>query len=340
MRHFWVVGGGGGAGGPPRPPPLPAGGGGGGRAEGGREKTGVITHRILHLIEKGVTPECILAVTFTNKAAKEMRERVRTLIAEPAASSAPLSPATADALPLLTTFHSLGVRILREQYQTLGLRRHFTIYDRTDSNKAIKRALEESGYGTKQFEPRRILSIISRAKGDALSRLAFSDSTRSLPEEVAAVVWEKYEHILREEQALDFDDLLLSTLRLLEDHTDIRAHYRELFQYIHIDEYQDTNKVQYEIARTLAGETANICAVGDIDQNIYSWRGADIGNIMQFERHFPGAKLILLEENYRSTQTIIAVSNSVIEKNKNRIPKTIFTTNAKGEALPLLFAYQ
>ena len=308
-------------------------------AGAGSGKTRVITHRILHLIEKGVTPECILAVTFTNKAAKEMRERVRTLIAEPTASSAPLSRATADALPLLTTFHSLGVRILREQYQTLGLRRHFTIYDRTDSNKAIKRALEESGYGTKQFEPRRILSIISRAKGDALSRLAFSDSTRSLPEEVAAVVWETYERILREEQALDFDDLLLSTLRLLEDHADIRAHYRERFQYIHIDEYQDTNKVQYEIARTLAGETANICAVGDIDQNIYSWRGADIGNIMQFERHFPGAKLILLEENYRSTQTIIAVSNNIIEKNKNRIPKTIFTTNAKGEPLALYVAY-
>ena len=307
-------------------------------AGAGSGKTRVITHRILHLIEKGVTPECILAVTFTNKAAKEMRERVRTLIAEPTASSAPLSRATADALPLLTTFHSLGVRILREQYQTLGLRRHFTIYDRTDSNKAIKRALEESGYGTKQFEPRRILSIISRAKGEALSRLAFSDSTRSLPEEVAAVVWETYERILREEQALDFDDLLLSTLRLLEDHADIRAHYRERFQYIHIDEYQDTNKVQYEIARTLAGETANICAVGDIDQNIYSWRGADIGNIMQFERHFPGAKLILLEENYRSTQTIIAVSNNIIEKNKNRIPKTVFTANAKGEPLALYVA--
>ena len=148
-------------------------------AGAGSGKTRVITHRILHLIEKGVTPECILAVTFTNKAAKEMRERVRTLIAEPAASSAPLSRATADALPFLTTFHSLGVRILREQYQTLGLRRHFTIYDRTDSNKAIKRALEESGYGTKQFEPRRILSIISRAKGDALSRLAFSEIGRA-----------------------------------------------------------------------------------------------------------------------------------------------------------------
>lgn len=304
-------------------------------AGAGSGKTRVITHRILNLIEKGVAPEEILAVTFTNKAAQEMRERVRILIAE----RAPATRATYEALPLLTTFHSLGARMLREQHETLGLRRHFTIYDRSDSNRAIKRALEEAGYGRKQFEPRRILSIISRAKGGALSRLAFSDSTRSYPEEVAAHVWERYEHVLREEQALDFDDLLLNTLHLLQDHSHIREQYNKRFRYMHIDEYQDTNTVQYEIARALAGKDANICAVGDIDQNIYSWRGANVGNIMQFERHFKGAKIILLEENYRSTQTIIAASNSVIEKNKNRIPKTVFTANAKGEPLALYVAY-
>lgn len=303
-------------------------------AGAGSGKTRVITHRIIHLIEKGIAPERILAVTFTNKAAREMRERVHTLISEHASAAR----AAYDGLPLLTTFHSLGVRILREQHERLGLRRHFTIYDRSDSNRAIKAALEYAGYSPKQFEPRRILGIISRAKGDALSRLAFGGSTRSYPEEVAAVAWEKYEHILKEEQALDFDDLLLKTLQLLEDHHDIREHYRARFRYLHIDEYQDTNRVQYEIARIIAGEPANICAVGDGDQNIYSWRGADASNIMQFERHFPGARVILLEENYRSTQTIVSASNTVIEKNKNRIPKTVFTSNAKGGPLALYTA--
>lgn len=304
-------------------------------AGAGSGKTRVITHRVIHLIEKGIAPEQILAVTFTNKAAHEMRERVRALISEHASAAR----AAYDSLPLLTTFHSLGVRILREQHERLGLRRHFTIYDRSDSNRAIKAALEKAGYSSKQFEPRRILGIISRAKGDALSRLAFGDRTRSYPEEVAAEVWEQYERILRAEQALDFDDLLLKTLQLLQDHRAVREQYQARFRYLHIDEYQDTNRVQYEIVRAIAGEHANICAVGDIDQNIYSWRGADTSNIMQFERHFPGARVILLEENYRSTQTIVSASNTVIGKNKNRIPKTVFTSNAKGGPLALYVAH-
>ncbi len=304
-------------------------------AGAGSGKTRVITHRILHLIEKGTHPSQILAVTFTNKAAKEMRERVHALINEHAAAVR----ASYDALPLTTTFHALGVRILREQHERIGLKRHFTIYDRSDSNRAIKRAIEEAGYNIKQFEPRRILGMISRAKGDAYSRLAFSDAAQSYPQEVAAEVWERYDRILREEQALDFDDLLIKTLDLLRTHADIRQLYQERFAYIHVDEYQDTNKVQYEIARLLAGDRSNLCVVGDIDQNIYSWRGADINNIMQFERHFPGATIVLLEENYRSTQTIIAASNTIIEKNRNRIPKTVFTSNAEGEPLSLYAAY-
>ena len=303
-------------------------------AGAGSGKTRVIVHRILHLIEQGIAPESILAVTFTNKAAREMRERVRSLLAEHGAASR----STLDTLPVLTTFHSLGVRILREQHERIGLKRHFTIYDRSDSVRAIKRALEEAGYGIKQFEPRKILSIISHAKGEAYTRLAFLDGARSYPEEVAGEVWERYERILRDEHALDFDDLLLRTLRLLTEHADIREHYIARFSHVHIDEYQDTNRVQYEIARTLAGERANICAVGDIDQNIYSWRGADIGNMMKFERNFPGAKMILLEENYRSTQTIIAASNTIIGKNKNRIPKVVFTNNGEGEPIGLYSA--
>lgn len=304
-------------------------------AGAGAGKTRVITHRILSLMKCGVDPQAILAVTFTNKAAREMRERMHTLIAaDPALGRAPH-----DGEPTLSTFHALCVRMLRENHRALDLRRHFTIYDRSDSMRAIKRALERAGYSSKQFEPRRILSIISRAKGNAHDQLAFKDAARTYPEEVAAEVWEHYDRIVRDEHALDFDDLLLRTNQMLQNDRVIREHYRERFAYVHIDEYQDTNAVQYEIARTIAGARANVCAVGDIDQNIYSWRGADISNIMQFERHFPGAKIVLLEENYRSTQAIIAASNAIIEKNRNRVPKTVFTNNGAGEPLGLYIAH-
>ena len=300
-------------------------------AGAGSGKTRVITHRIIHLIESGVAPENILAVTFTNKAAKEMRERVHALIERYASRS----PALRENTPTILTFHALGVRMIREHHEALGLRRSFTIYDRSDSVRAIKKALEGAGFDPKQFEPRKILGMISRAKGDALTRLEYSDSTRSYPEEVTAQVWEKYDAILRSEHALDFDDLLLKTLTMLKSHPPILTAYHERYRYMHIDEYQDTNRVQYEIARLLAGARANLCVVGDVDQNIYSWRGADIKNILQFERHFPGAKIVMLEENYRSTQTIITASNDIIEKNINRPQKNVFTKNAEGELISL-----
>ncbi|PIR84518.1 ATP-dependent DNA helicase PcrA [Candidatus Kaiserbacteria bacterium CG10_big_fil_rev_8_21_14_0_10_47_16] len=300
-------------------------------AGAGSGKTRVITHRIIHLIEKGTSPHNILAVTFTNKAAKEMRERVQNLIQEHFGASR----AGIDSLPTVTTFHALGVRILRENHEVLGLRRHFVIYDRSDSNKAIKKALEQASYDPKQFEPRKMLSIISKAKGDALSRLDFMDGARSYPEQVAGEIWEHYDKTLREEHALDFDDLLLKTVNLLKSHPDVLEMYRERFKYIHIDEYQDTNKVQYEIARLLTGDVHNICVVGDVDQSIYSWRGANISNILQFEKHFPETTTIFLEENYRSTQTIIAASNDIIEKNFNRPPKKVFTNNHEGELIEL-----
>ena len=304
-------------------------------AGAGSGKTRVITHRIVHLIEKGVAPSNILAVTFTNKAAREMRERANALIRE----YIPTRPASLDGMPTVTTFHSLGVRILRDHHQTLGLRKSFTIYDRSDSQKAIKAALEKAGYSPKQFEPRKILGIISRAKGNALTRLEFTDSTAGYIEGVAAEVWEHYEEMLAQNSALDFDDLLIKTLTLLQQHPPILEQYLERFRYIHIDEYQDTNKVQYELARLLSGDTHNICVVGDIDQNIYSWRGAEIGNILRFEKHFPRAKTILLEENYRSTKTIIQVSNEIIAKNKHRVEKTVFTNNHDGEPITLYAAY-
>jgi len=301
-------------------------------AGAGSGKTRVITYRIAHLIEKGVAPHNILALTFTNKAAKEMRERVYTLIAENETTN------RAESTPLVTTFHALGVRILREHHDRIGLKRQFAIYDRSDSNRAIKKSLEKVGYDPKQFEPRKMLSIISRAKGDALSRTDFLDGARSFPERVAGEVWGHYDKILREEQAVDFDDLLLLTLKLLRTHEDVRTQYQSRFKYVHIDEYQDTNKVQYETACLFLNEQKNLCVVGDVDQNIYSWRGANVANILKFEKHFPGCKTILLEENYRSTQTIIAASNSIIEKNVRRPEKKVFTKNHEGELISLYVA--
>ncbi len=300
-------------------------------AGAGSGKTRVITHRIVHLIHEGVAPHHILAVTFTNKAATEMRERVLSLIREHSSSAR----AGLETMPTVTTFHSLGVRILREHHETMNLRRHFTIYDRSDSVRAIKEALEKAGYTPKQFEPRKILSMISRAKGDAQSRSDFLAEASSYPARVTAEVWEHYDRILREEQALDFDDLLLKTLHLIQDYPVIKEVLQKRFQYIHVDEYQDTNRVQFEIVRTLAGSARNICVVGDVDQNIYSWRGADISNVLKFEQQFPGAKTVFLEENYRSTKTIINASNTVIAKNRARIPKTVFTENDTGEKITL-----
>lgn len=303
-------------------------------AGAGSGKTRVITHRIVHLIHQGVAPHNILAVTFTNKAAKEMRERVLDLIKQ----FPPSDRALYDSAPVVTTFHAFGVRVLREHHELLGLRRHFVIYDRSDSVRAIKKALEQVGYSPKQFEPRKMLSIISRAKGDALSRTEFLEGASSYPERVAGEVWEVYEQLLKADQALDFDDLLLKTLNLIKSHPPVAQKLRERYQYLHIDEYQDTNKVQFAIAKELCSEQRNICVVGDIDQNIYSWRGADIQNVLQFECQFPGAQTVLLEENYRSTKTIIAASNDIIKKNQNRVEKTVFTNNQDGEPISVFAA--
>ncbi len=303
-------------------------------AGAGSGKTRVITHRIVHLIHTGVAPQQILAVTFTNKAAREMRERAATLIKK----FPPSERAAIDDLPTITTFHALGVRLLREFHQTLNLPRHFTIYDRADSLRAVKQALELAGYNPKEFEPKKILSRISRAKGDALSPAEFAATADSFPDQVAAKVWTHYETILKQEHALDFDDLLVKTLNLLRNDSSVRLLLQNRFTHIHVDEYQDTNEVQFAIAEILCGPAQNLCVVGDIDQNIYSWRGANIKNVLQFERTFTNARTILLEENYRSTKTIIAAANEVIAKNRNRIPKVAFTSNAEGEKISLYAA--
>jgi DNA helicase-2/ATP-dependent DNA helicase PcrA len=304
-------------------------------AGAGSGKTRVITHRIVELILGGVAPHNILAVTFTNKSAKEMRERVHALIKK----HAPSERAGFDSMPTVTTFHSLGVRILREHHETLNLRRHFIIYDRADSVRAIKKAIESAGHTTKEFEPKTMISMISRAKGDAISRTQFLEDATSFPEKVCAEVWKYYDKTMREEHALDFDDLLFKTLHLLESYPVVLETLQNRYKYIHVDEYQDTNKVQFAIVKLLTGKKGNICVVGDVDQNIYSWRGADIKNVLQFENNFPGAKTVFLEENYRSSGTIIAASNDIIEKNNNRIPKTVFTSNGQGEKISLYAAH-
>lgn len=300
-------------------------------AGAGAGKTKTIAERIRHLIRKGVAPSSILAITFTNKAAKEMRERVSKMLSEDKGLNRPVSM---NERPFVSTFHSLGVHIIKEQSTKLGIGRHFSIFDRDDSKKAIKEALEICGLDPKTHDPNKILSIISKEKGRGLTEIDYATRPeRGQFSDIVEIVWREYEKILKRDNALDFDDLLLKTARLLREDREVRDYYKKVWDYIHIDEYQDTNGVQYEISKLLVGEKHNICVVGDVDQNIYSWRGADIKNILAFEKDYPEAKAILLEENYRSTKTILEAANTVIEKNKIRRKKTLFTENLTGEKI-------
>lgn len=306
-------------------------------AGAGAGKTKTITHRILNLIKNGVPPHQILAITFTNKAAKEMRERVFHLLEQDKALNIPIS---FNERPFVSTFHALGVHIIKESGGLLGIPRHFTIFDRGDSKRAVKDALEEIGLDPKQYEPGAILNAISREKGDGVTFASYREkSSKEYFQKIVAQVWEKYEATLTKEKSLDFDDLLLKTALLLKKFPEVKKRYSTIWKYIHIDEYQDTNGVQYEIASLLAEEHRNICVVGDTDQLIYSWRGADIQNLLDFEKKYPEAKVIFLEENYRSTQTILAAANNVIKKNVMRREKNLFTKNSEGEKIELLVSY-
>lgn len=305
-------------------------------AGAGAGKTKTITHRIVNLIHKGVNPAQILAITFTNKAAKEMGERVEKAIVANKSLNRPIS---LNERPFVSTFHALGVHIIKENAHRLGLTRYFSIYDRSDSKKAIKSAMETLGYDIKQYDPNSILSAISRQKGEGVSHVEYRDREHGYFQEIVANVWEKYEAILKKDKALDFDDLLLKTANLLRENKEVREYYQKVWTHIHIDEYQDTNNVQYVIAKNLVGPDENICVVGDSDQTIYTWRGAKIDNILNFEKDFPRAEVVLLEENYRSTQTILKAANNVIEKNIIRKKKTLFTKNIEGDKLKLIEAY-
>ena len=304
-------------------------------AGAGAGKTRVITHRILEIVRKGTHPSAILAVTFTNKAAKEMRERARALLSDSPELSFPIREYD---VPLITTFHSLGLFIIKENAKRLGLPRNPTIYDRGDSIKAIKEAMKDVGISSEEFEPRALLSKISREKGNGISATAYSDAVGNI-QDVVSRVWERYDALLTQDKALDFDDLLLRAALLLEHDEQLRKQYHERFHYLLIDEYQDTNRVQNKIAEYLTGSNRNVCAVGDIDQNIYSWRGAELKNILSFEKRFAGARVIMLEENYRSTQSILSAANEIISKNQFRAEKNLFTKNGEGGKLSVYMAY-
>ena len=306
-------------------------------AGAGAGKTKTVTHRILNLIENGVAPESILAITFTNKAAKEMRERVMSLIENSRDLNLPIHNFSR---PFVSTFHSLCVNILKESGSAIDIPRNFTIYDKSDSKQAIKEAITSLGYDVKLVEPNKIMSIISREKSN-FSSLGQYEAVNGEDHfgAIVSAVWRKYSEALHKEKALDFDDLLYKTAVLLKNKPEIRSQYQNRFKYIHIDEYQDTNGIQYELANLLVGPEHNIAVVGDIDQAIYSWRGANIKNIMKFETDYPEAKVILLEENYRSTKTILSVANEIIKKNIFRKEKNLFTNNEDGELITLYTAF-
>ncbi len=294
-------------------------------AGAGAGKTKTLTHRILHLIEKGIPGEAILAVTFTNKAAREMGERVRALVHE-------------GRLPFIATFHALCVHILREHARTLNYPRHFSILDKEDALSCIRRAMEVRGISPKTLEPRKVLAAISREKNNLRTRSEYEESARSAAGRLISGLWGEYERITRKEKSFDFDDLLVETVLLLRAHPEILKEYQERWRYLHIDEYQDTNAAQYALTELLAGEHKNLCVVGDADQSIYGWRGADFRNILNFEHDYHDAKVVVLEENYRSTQTILAAANEVIEKNQERREKNLFTKNKIGEKIGLIAA--
>lgn len=292
-------------------------------AGAGAGKTKTLTHRVAHLIKTGIAPEHILAITFTNKAAKEMRERADAL----------LGVAGVTRRPLFVTFHALGVLLLRQEGHRLGIPRAFSIADESETNAFIKEAMKKEGIDPKQYEPKKIRGIISREKGNGMTHEDYAREVASGFGDIVASVWRSYERVLVREHALDFDDLLLKSWQLLDGYEDVREKYRDRFRYIHVDEYQDTNELQYRLVRLLVGPEENICVVGDSDQNIYSWRGANIKNILNFEQDFPRAKVVVLEENYRSTKTILAAANEVIKKNEMRKEKNLFTSKADGDII-------
>lgn len=291
-------------------------------AGAGSGKTRVLTHRIGYLmVEKGVNPYNILAITFTNKAAREMRERISKMMG-----------GVADQI-WISTFHSMCVRILRRDIDRLGFSRNFTILDTTDQQSVVKGILKDKNIDPKQLDPRAVLGSISSAKNELIEPEEFAKTAGDYYQQKVSEVYTEYQRRLRKNQALDFDDLIMTTIQLFTRVPEVLEYYQRKFQYIHVDEYQDTNRAQYLLVKLLANRFKNLCVVGDSDQSIYRWRGADIANILSFEKDYPNAKVILLEQNYRSTKRILLAANEVIAKNMNRKPKNLWTENAEGNKI-------
>ncbi|MBU8906401.1 DNA helicase PcrA [Desertibacillus haloalkaliphilus] len=291
-------------------------------AGAGSGKTRVLTHRIAYLLrEKGVAPWNVLAITFTNKAAREMKDRVAALV----------GPIAEDIW--ISTFHSMCVRILRRDIDRIGVSRNFTILDSTDQLSLIKQVIKSKNIDPKKFEPRSILGTISSAKNELKKPAEFAKTASGPYEETAADVYTEYQQQLKKNQSLDFDDLIMKTIQLFKQVPEVLEHYQRKFQFIHVDEYQDTNRAQYVLVNMLGERFKNICVVGDSDQSIYRWRGADIKNILSFEQDYPNAEVILLEQNYRSTKTILDAANQVIANNLNRKPKNLWTENQSGNKI-------
>ncbi|KUP09959.1 ATP-dependent DNA helicase PcrA [Bacillus coahuilensis m2-6] len=291
-------------------------------AGAGSGKTRVLTHRIAYLmVEKQIAPYNILAITFTNKAAREMKERISKI----------LGGAAEDIW--VSTFHSMCVRILRRDIDRMGYNRNFTILDFGDQQSVVKSILKDKNIDPKKFDPRAILGIISNAKNELKTPEDFSKTSGSYFDQVASDVYIEYQKRLRKNQALDFDDLIMTTIQLFQKVPEVLEYYQRKFQYIHVDEYQDTNRAQYMLVKLMASRFQNLCVVGDSDQSIYGWRGADIANILSFEKDYPRASVIFLEQNYRSTKRILQAANHVIENNANRKPKKLWTDNMEGEKI-------
>lgn len=291
-------------------------------AGAGSGKTRVLTHRIAYLmVEKQVNPYNILAITFTNKAAREMKERIYSMMG-----------GVADEI-WVSTFHSMCVRILRRDIDRLGYNRNFTILDTTDQQSVVKTILKEKNLDPKKYDPRAILGAISSAKNELIGPEEFAKNAGGHMDQIVADVYELYQKRLRKNQALDFDDLIMTTIQLFQRVPEVLTFYQRKFQYIHVDEYQDTNRAQYMLVKLLAQRFQNLCVVGDSDQSIYRWRGADIANILSFEKDYPRSEVILLEQNYRSTKRILFAANEVIKNNLNRRDKNLWTENPEGNKI-------
>ncbi|MDR7078370.1 DNA helicase-2/ATP-dependent DNA helicase PcrA [Neobacillus niacini] len=291
-------------------------------AGAGSGKTRVLTHRIAYLIvEKRVNPYNILAITFTNKAAREMRERIRKMMGGAAEEI------------WISTFHSMCVRILRRDIDRMGFNRNFTILDTGDQQSVIKGILKDKNLDPKKYDPRALLGAISSAKNELIDPEEYAKTAGGYFEQTVSDVYTEYQKRLRKNQALDFDDLIMKTIQLFQRVPEVLEFYQRKFQYVHVDEYQDTNRAQYMLVKFLANRFKNLCVVGDSDQSIYRWRGADIANILSFEKDYPNATVILLEQNYRSTKRILLAANKVIENNVTRKAKNLWTENPEGNKL-------